>query len=53
MAIMISIGKWGGVYGYFRWSWRVCLGWIAITIFPTDGDNLLALIAEAAEKTEE
>jgi hypothetical protein len=41
MAVVISIGKWGGIYTHFAWSWRVCIGWVAITIFPVDGDKII------------
>jgi len=43
MCIIISVGKWGGIYLYKGFGFRVCLGWIAITYFPTDGDNFLEL----------
>ena len=40
--IMISIGKWGGFYVYTEgWSKRICLGWVAITLVPSDGDAIL------------
>lgn len=42
MGIMISIGKWGGVYVARGWALRICLGWLAITLFPVDGDYILA-----------
>jgi hypothetical protein len=41
MGIMISIGRWGNVYTYKGFGWRICLGWIAITFFPVDGDQVL------------
>jgi len=41
MAIVISIGKWGGIYWYQGFGVRLCLGWIAFTILPVDGDDLL------------
>lgn len=43
MGIMISIGKWGGIYAYKGFGLRLCLGWVAITIFPRDGDQILEL----------
>ena len=39
--IMISVGSWGGFYFYHDFSWRLCLGWIAITFLPIDGDEIL------------
>jgi hypothetical protein len=41
MAIVISIGKWGNVYFYHGFGWRLCLGWIAITVLSVDGDVIL------------
>ena len=41
MAIIISIGKWGGIWAYKGWGLRICLGFVAITILPTDGDNII------------
>ena len=41
MAIIISIGKWGGVYLYRGFGFRIALGWIAITYFPVDGDRII------------
>lgn len=50
MAIIISIGKWGNVYFYRGFGWRLCLGWIAITILPIDGDEILAAAAMEADR---
>lgn len=49
LTILISIGAWGGIYAYFKWSWRVCLGWIAITILPVDGDQILDAVSKGVE----
>ena len=46
MAIVISIGKWGGIYAYRGFGLRICVGWIAVTILPVDGDDLLAAAAQ-------
>ena len=48
MTIMLSFGKWGGVYVHLGYTFRVCLGWMALTFVPCDIDDLLteALIAE-------
>ena len=45
VAIIISIGKWGGVYWSNRFGIRLCLGWIAFTVFPVDGDLILECAA--------
>jgi hypothetical protein len=34
--LIISIGKWGGVYFFRGWSKRLCLGWVAFTFIPQD-----------------
>jgi len=39
--IMINVGSWGGFYTSGGGSFRICLGWIALTIFPFDMDNVL------------
>lgn len=42
MSIILSIGRWGGVYVFFRgYSLRPCLGRIALTILPEDIDVVL------------
>lgn len=47
MGIMISIGKkWGGVYAYRGYGWRLCVGWIAVTFYPVDGDEILDAAAK-------
>ena len=48
LGIMISIGKWGGVYIARGWTLRIALGWLAITIFPCDGDDILNLASHAS-----
>jgi len=45
MGIMISLGKWGGLYFARGWSWRICLGWVAISVFPCDGDTIVDMAA--------
>ena len=49
--IMISAGRWGGFYYAGGWSKRLCLGWIAFTFFPTDGDNIITLAARSDKVT--
>jgi len=49
VCIVISIGKWGGVWVYKGYGWRLCLGWIAFTFLPTDGDNILLLASKASD----
>ena len=42
MSIILSIGRWGGVYVFYRdYSIRLCLGWLALTILPEDIDVAL------------
>lgn len=50
MCLMISVGTWGGIYAHWGWSKRVCLGWVAITWLPVDGDEVLKWAAENAEE---
>ena len=42
MSIILSLGRWGGVYVFYRgYSFRLCLGWVALTILPEDIDGVL------------
>ena len=45
--ILISAGAYGGFY--FRWGYtkRLCLGWIAFSWLPFDGDDLLKMAAKS------
>ena len=46
ISIMISVGSWGGVYFYRGFGWRFCIGWVAVTFFPVDGDDILYAASE-------
>lgn len=50
MSLAVSFGKWGGFYISKRSTWRVCLGWVAITYFPYDIDDILNELLEKAKK---
>jgi hypothetical protein len=39
--LAISWGKYGGFYWHWKYTKRLCLGWIAFTYLPNDLDNLL------------
>ena len=41
MTIAISFGKYGGFYLFRGYTKRLCLGWMAITYFPCDIDEIL------------
>lgn len=41
MTIMLSFGRWGGFYVRTGYAFRVCLGFVALTIMPQDIDKLL------------
>jgi len=40
MTLIINVGKWGGIYWYHGFGWRLCLGWIAFSILPVDIDEV-------------
>lgn len=40
--LALSWGKFGGFYFHWRYTKRICLGWLAITYIPDDLDNLLS-----------
>ena len=39
MTISITFGRYGGFYIYWGYTKRICLGWMAITLFPFDLDD--------------
>lgn len=42
MSIILSFGAYGGFYCRWNYSFRLCLGWVALTIIPVDLDTLLS-----------
>ena len=40
MSLIFSIGKFGGFYIYWKFSKRICIGWISITFIPVDIDDM-------------
>lgn len=40
MTLMLSIGRWGGVYFSRGLTIRLCLGWVAFTYIPLDIDDV-------------
>jgi len=53
MTIAFSFGKWGGFYWKRGNTWRLCLGWAAITIMFFDIDELFNIVSKVAKKVEE
>lgn len=49
MSIIINFGKWGGVYFSHVYSWRLCLGWVAITVMPRDLDEVVTLLLDKVD----
>ena len=51
-SLVISYGKYGGVYFRRSYTTRLCLGWIAITYIPDDIDDLFErlLLRKISEK---
>ena len=42
MTLTLAIGTYGGFYTTFtKRSWRICLGWIAITLYFYDFENAI------------
>ena len=51
MSIILSIGRWGGVYVHYRgYTWRICLGWLAITFVPEDIDVVLNRLIQRGQR---
>jgi hypothetical protein len=40
-SLMINVGQYGGFYFHYGYTKRICLGWIAFTIFPIDLDGVI------------
>lgn len=40
--LAISWGAWGGCYVQRGYTWRVCVGWVALTYVPIELDDLCA-----------
>ena len=49
MSIVVSFGRWGGLYFYRGYTIRLCLGFFAITVFPADIDELLDELLKGGE----
>lgn len=42
MSITFSVGKWGGIYkANSPFSFRLCLGFVSVTVFKKDIDDVL------------
>jgi len=51
VTIALSFGKYGGFYAHFSGAaWRVCLGWMALTVLFMDLDNWLEEWLDRAEQ---
>ena len=63
MSIILSFGKFSGFYihhkpagFFFRYSFRICLGWVALTFMPVDfyelvlADLKISLATRAVEE---
>jgi len=52
VTIALSFGKYGGFYAHFSGAaWRVCLGWMALTVLFMDLDNWLEEWLDRAEQS--
>lgn len=47
-SIIISVGKWGGIYWYWGVFKRLCLGWVALTLFTPEWDCVMNRLMEKA-----
>jgi len=50
MSFVINFGKWGGFYIHRGSSFRICLGWVALTIVRGDIDLVLSDLTEQNER---
>ena len=42
LGIFVSVGRWGGLYFYKGFGFRLCLGFVAITLYTYDADDIVA-----------
>lgn len=47
MSLIVSIGRWGGIYYSGGYLPRICLGWIAFTFIPEDFDFWIDKVTKA------
>ena len=53
MTITLAIGKYGGFYAQFNSQfWRICLGWIAITLYFSDLEDFITKLIKEKNKVE-
>jgi len=47
-SITLCFGKYGGFHAQFTsWTWRICLGWVALTIYlRTDIEEFIKNLQE-------
>jgi hypothetical protein len=52
-SITLCFGKYGGFHTNFSsWSWRVCLGWVALTVYPrTDLEEFIKYLRTRSKIT--
>ena len=51
MSIILSLGRWGGVYVHYRgYTRRICLGWLAITFVPEDINVVLNRLIQRGQR---
>ena len=46
LGIVISIGRWDPPHIKWGWMFRICLGFVALTIIPRDGDDIILAASE-------
>lgn len=50
MTITLVFGSYGGFYVSFKNSWRICLGWVALTVYFFDIENVLEDLIDKKQK---
>ncbi len=51
MSLVINIGKWGGIYTHAsKTAARLCLGFVALTVYFFDMDDLMDIYLPKAEE---
>lgn len=48
--LLVSIGRYGGFYVHRGYTWRLCIGWVALTAIPRDDEWVLKAILRGARE---
>lgn len=54
LSLTLCFGKYGGFYVYVSsTSWRICLGWMAVTLYFLDLEEFITVLRKRIESLED